>query len=109
MRNPLADLIDTDVDMLLKVLDGGDPSPLPEDVTEADLTEIRDAFAKGPKLAVLVIRIITRSGVPEEMAAYARRMYDVYTDAGLPENIVAGLVTAAVNAMNVKAGEAVGG
>lgn len=109
LTDALADMDPGMVDALLTILDGGVPSLPAEDMPSAeDLAEIRATFDTAPKLAILVVRIMTKSRIPEELAAYARRMYDAYTEAGLPENIVAGLVTSAVNAMSTKAGETAG-
>jgi hypothetical protein len=102
--NPFDDLDAADIEKMLVVLDGGQPEGI--DTEEAD--QVHDAFKKAGLAGTLVIRVITSSQLPEEMAAYARRMYDAYTGAGLPEELVHGLVLGAVNAMGTKAGEAIG-
>lgn len=87
------------------MVDGGQP----EGVDAEEAAAVRAAFKKPGLAGALVIRVITSSRLPEEMAVYARRMFDAYTAVGLPAELVHGLVLNAINTMAAEVGQALGG
>lgn len=91
-----------DIRDLKIALDGG----VPEGMTEEEAKEAREAMSAAVGVAGLIVRGITESTLHAELAAYARRAYDAFTDAGLPADIVRELTVATVSGMAGRAQEA---